>query len=53
MQDNDYQRIIYSAAQSDPGMIGTSIFHVDDDVRRYCVTVLEDVVKNLSGAEDS
>ncbi|MCB9680805.1 MAG: hypothetical protein H6733_04970 [Alphaproteobacteria bacterium] len=35
-----YRRLIYSATPGDPGRIGTSIFHVGDDVRRYAVTAL-------------
>lgn len=33
-----YQRVFYSADADDPELLGTGIFRVGDDVRRYVVT---------------
>lgn len=35
-----YRRVFYSADAHDPDLLGTGIFHVGDDVRRYVVTRL-------------
>lgn len=35
-----YQRVFYSADADDPELLGTGIFRVGDDVRRYVVTRL-------------
>jgi acetyl esterase/lipase len=35
-----YQRVLFSAAPDDPDLLGTGIFHVGQDVRRYVVAQL-------------
>jgi hypothetical protein len=32
-----YRRVFYSASRDDPGLLGTGIFEVGEDVRRYVV----------------
>ena len=41
-----YQRVFFSASPGDPDLLGTSIFHVGRDVRRY-------VVEQLRGLRDA
>lgn len=50
VRDEGYARVIYSASAHDPDRIGTSIFHVGEDVRRYCVTALRRALGASAGA---